>query len=140
MNLLDKPSGLVTFLPPEPDPPPPCPPPSIYASGRVAVESLENLENLDVAAELALAYQRAKRLAEAAELDEATPLNQKAQIVNSLNSILASITKSRAEIYSAEQNRALETALLTTLKRFPELQKEFMAAYKVNLGALGKKK
>ena len=137
MNLLDKPHGLATFLPPEPDPPPPCPPPSIYASGRVAVESLENL---DVAAELALAYQQAKRLAEAAEFDEATPLNQKAQIVNSLNSILASITKSRAEIYSAEQNRVLETALLTTLKRFPELQKEFMAAYKANLGSLGKKK
>lgn len=135
MNLLDKPTGLAKFLPPEPEPPPPNPPPSIYGPGG-KLAAPQNLETLDVAAELALAYQQAKRLAEAAEFDDETPLNQKAQIVNSLNSILASITKSRAEIYSAERNRAMESALLSTLKKFPELQKEFMAAYKIALERL----
>lgn len=141
MNLLDKPTGLAKFLPPEPEPPPLNPPPSIYGpDGKPRLPqsagSSNALDSLDVASELATAYQHAKRLAEAAEFDLETPLNQKAQIVNSLNTLLASITRSRSEIYSAERNRAMEAALLNTLKKYPEVQKDFMAGYKVALEKL----
>ena len=134
LNLLDMPKGLATFTPPEPEPPPLTPPPSIYTQ-RPDLNP-QSLQTLDVAVELNLAYQSAKSLLEQAQYDENTPLNQKAQVVNSLNAILASITKSRSEIYSAERNRAMETALINTLKKHPTLQKAFMDDYKIALEKL----
>lgn len=87
-------------------------------------------EPIDVAGELEYAFRSAKRLLAAAEHDEATPLNQKSQIIGALNTVLASITKSRTEVYSAEKNRLMEAALIATLKQFPEMQAAFMEKYK----------
>jgi hypothetical protein len=134
LNLLDMPKGLATFTPPPPEPPPLSPPPSIYTQ-RPDLNP-QSLQTLDVAVELNLAYQSAKSLLEQAQYDENTPLNQKAQVVNSLNAILASITKSRSEIYNAERNRAMESALINTLKKHPTLQKAFMDDYKIALEKL----
>jgi hypothetical protein len=93
-------------------------------------------ENLDVGQELELAFQSAKRLLAQAEGDVEAPLNQKAQIIGALNTVLTSISKARADFYSAERNRLLEMTLIAVLKDFPELQKPFMEAYEKALAKL----
>jgi hypothetical protein len=87
------------------------------------------LETLDLGQELEQALASTKRLLKAAEYADEIPLNQKAQILSTLNTILSSAAKSRAEIYSAARHRTLENVLLATLKQFPELQVAFMTAY-----------
>ena len=128
MSVLDLPTGLAKFELPDEAPPPSFQP-------RPRLNSIGN-EEIDVASELESAFWTAKRLLEAAEHDEGTPLNQKAQIIGSLNTVLSSITKLRAELYSAERNRLMETALINTLKMHPQLQKAFMADYEISLKSL----
>jgi hypothetical protein len=130
MDLLDTPRFAVHDSPrfhhaQTPSQPPPPPPPPL---------PVQALEDLDLAGELEQALASTKRLLRTAEYDGDIPLNQKAQILSTLNTILTSITKSRSEIYSAERNRALESTLIKVLKRFPALQSEFMLAYSEALG------
>lgn len=84
------------------------------------------LEDLDLSSELYKQYIDAKQM-----LSDATdePLNQRAQTVNSIVNILDRITKIRTEIYNAEKLKKLESALLTTLKEFPELSDRFLELY-----------
>ena len=134
MDLLTRRQDLVTFAPPEaPTPPPPHPRFSPPPPPRK--EDMQG-ENLDVGQELELAFQSAKRLLAQAEGDVEAPLNQKAQIIGALNTVLTSISKARADFYSAERNRLLEMTLIAVLKDFPELQKPFMEAYEKALAKL----
>jgi hypothetical protein len=123
MNLMKPRQGLASFEPPA-DTPPPLPPPRFAPSPRKVESGV-----IDVAQELEQAFHAAKRLLEAAEYDDSTPLNQKAQIIGALNTVLTNITKSRTEVFSAERNRALEAILIRTLKKHPTLQKDFMEDY-----------
>lgn len=95
---------------------------------------VHKLSELNVEHELLRQYQAAKRLFEAAEHDETTPLNQKAQTLNSISSILSAIIKTQTELYDAERLKALEAVLADTLREFPELETAFMTAYKTRLG------
>lgn len=95
---------------------------------------VHKLSELNVEHELLRQYQAAKRLFEAAEHDETTPLNQKAQTLNSISSILSAIIKTQTELYDAERLKALEAVLADTLREFPELEAAFMTAYKTRLG------
>jgi len=84
------------------------------------------LEDLNLADELYAQYVKAKQLLEDADKE---PLNQKAQTMNSIVNILGHITKIRTDIYNAEKLKRLESALLTTLKEFPELSDRFLELY-----------
>lgn len=136
MDLMKRPTNLIdTGWTVENAPAPLKPPEPLNAQlGRQVLGAGSGVIN--VADELEAAYQSAKRLMIAAEYDDETPLNQKAQVIGAMNTVLASITKSRSEIWSAERNRAMETCLINVLKRHPELQKAFMADYKVALEGL----
>jgi len=134
MDLLTRRQDLVTFCAPEPVPPPPLPP-RFDPPPPPRKEDLQG-ENLDVGQELELAFLAAKRLLTQAERDVEAPLNQKAQIIGALNTVLTSISKARADFYSAERSRILEMTLIAVLKEFPELQKSFMEAYEKALTKL----
>lgn len=92
-------------------------------------EVVYKLADLDLESELMLQFSTAKRLLAAAELDDGVPLNQKAQASNSITSVLATISKIRTELHSAERLKTLESTLIATLKEFPELNAAFLAAY-----------
>lgn len=131
MNLLDNEELVFTQNPAfQPSGRVPSRPPTLAEALAARGVTTVKEEPLDVAAELEMAFRSAKRLLSAAEHDESVPLNQKAQVVGALNTVLASITKSRSEIYSAERNRRMEAALIATLKKHPDLQKAFMADYR----------
>ena len=86
------------------------------------------LEDLNLADELYEQYVTAKQMLADAESDD-VPLNQKAQTMNSIVSILGHISKIRTDIYSAERLKLLEGTLLETLKKFPVLSASFIVAY-----------
>ena len=140
MDLMKRPTNLIdTGWSVENAPAPLKPPEPLNAQlGRQVLGASSGVGSgvINVADELEAAYQSAKRLMIAAEYDDETPLNQKAQVIGAMNTVLASITKSRSEIWSAERNRAMETCLINVLKQHPELQKAFMADYKVALEKL----
>ena len=94
------------------------------------------LKDIDIGVELEHAFRTAKILLDACVNDPETPLNQKAQIIGALNTILAAMVKQRADIYSAERVRTLESVLLKVLKRHTELSTEFLADYKTELAKL----
>lgn len=60
---------------------------------------------------------------------QVTPANQIAQSMNTITSILDKIMKMRTELYNAERIKKIETAIIFTLKQYPELQETFMIEY-----------
>lgn len=88
--------------------------------------------NLEV--ELLEQYNRARKLLHDANYDEEIPLSQKAAALNSATSIIGALIKSQAELYSLERIKKIESVLIQTLKRFPDMQEEFMQVYTENLG------
>lgn len=108
-------------------------------AGVVLPKSAEpvELKDIDIGVELEHAFRTAKTLLDACVNDSETPLNQKAQIIGALNTVLTAMVKQRTDIYSAERVRTLESVLLRVLKRHPELSTAFLEDYKVELEKLG---
>lgn len=88
---------------------------------------------LNLEDELLEQYNRARRLLHAAQYDDSIPLNQKATAINSATTILGALIKSQAELYSLERVKLIEAVLVATLKKFPDLQAEFLPAYEEGL-------
>ena len=101
-------------------------------AGAVLPKSAE-LKDIDIGVELEHAFRIAKTLLDSCVNDSETPLNQKAQIIGALNTVLTAMVKQRTDIYSAERVRILESVLLKALKRHPELSTAFLADYRAEL-------
>jgi hypothetical protein len=94
-----------------------------------------DLKDINLAEELALQFKQAKALYTEISNDPDTAANQKAQVINSVSSILATITKAQAELYNAERLKKLEAATLKALRTLPLPQQEaFMELYGEYLG------
>lgn len=78
-----------------------------------------DMRSIDLNKELGLQYMQAKMLYTEVGSDNATPANQKAQILNTISSIIASITKTSAEIHSVERQKKIEAATLACVKELP---------------------
>jgi len=102
---------------------------------RVDFHPLQRLSDLNIEDELLQQFNRAKRLLTDAEYDESVPLNQKAQTLNSATTILQQITKMQSDLYDSERVKMIEQILLATLRKFPEMQADFLRTYKAYLNA-----
>jgi len=100
--------------------------PKIPTPSRITATTLAEL---DLDKELLTQYKNALILREDTEHDEEIPLSQKAQLLNTINSILTSITKSQTELYDAERLKLYEGTLVTVLKKFPDVSEAFFKAY-----------
>lgn len=103
----------------------------VYVAPYVPV----TLETLNLEKEFLEQYNTAKKLLHCAEVDMSIGLNQKAQLLNSITSIINAIVKGQAELYSMERIKLIESTLIRVLKKHPELQNAFMADYKEALDA-----
>lgn len=92
----------------------------------------KTLGQLDLSQELLLQYQKANELLKNAEFED-TPLNQKAQAMNSIVNILAQIIKQQEIVHNMSEITRLELALIATLKEFPEVKERFLASYEGKL-------
>lgn len=91
-------------------------------------------ETLSLKDELLGQYNNARRLYAQIETDDGIPANQKAQVLNTLTSILVQITKSQESLHNSQTFKMMEESLIQTLKRCPEqLQTEFYRIYEETL-------
>lgn len=75
----------------------------------------------------------AKKLFHEASYDASIPVAQKAQLLNSITSIVNALVKGQLDLYSLEEVKAIERALIATLKKFPEVEVAFMTEYEGQL-------
>jgi hypothetical protein len=88
------------------------------------------LADIDMEAELVLQLHQVKGMLDDVINDGGTPANQKAQVANSITTILGQLSKIQTEMYDAERVKAMEAALIKTLEsETPELKEKFLATY-----------
>lgn len=95
--------------------------------------SATTLAELDLDHELLTQYKAAQTLLTEAAYDKVTPLNQKAQILNSITAIITQIIKLQLEVHSIQEVKEIESALIETLKAFPDVKQKFLDTYKKKL-------
>jgi len=78
------------------------------------------LKDLDLETELVIQFQVVKTLQTRVMDDKTTPSNQRAQVANSCASTLQQLTKMQAEFYTSERFKAIESALIKLLRKWPE--------------------
>lgn len=89
-----------------------------------------SLKDFNLEKELILQFLQAKELQNNAKSLDGVPMNQRAQLANSLKGLLSDITRLQHAIYNAEQYRLMEAALAKALKSLPkEAQEVFFKLY-----------
>jgi hypothetical protein len=86
-------------------------------------------DNINLKDEVLSQYNQAKKMLHEATYDSSVPLNQKAQLLNSLSTIISTLIKQQQELFNLEQLRKIEGTLVTVLKNYPDVQTEFLAEY-----------
>lgn len=78
------------------------------------------LSKMNMEQETLLQYHATRYLQTVVLNDDSVPANQKAQVANSVSSVLEKITRMQMEIYSTERFKAIELLLIRTLNKLPE--------------------
>lgn len=77
-----------------------------------------DLNDIDLGQELADNLTAARQLRLDITHDD-TPANQKAQVMNTITSILANLVKLQTDLYNAQRQKDLEEILITVIKTLP---------------------
>jgi hypothetical protein len=93
------------------------------------LDAVTSLNTLDLEGELLTQYKTAKRMLEEVEGEDEVGLNQKAQMLNTIGSILANIVKTQAELHNIERLKVIEATLIEVLKRHETVREAFLADY-----------
>lgn len=93
------------------------------------------LAHLNMEEELVLQLYRAKSLqTKTMEADE-IPANQKAQVMNSVASVIGDLIRLQERLFNAERFKAIEAILLESLKMLPKAQAEAFIIEYAKLGS-----
>lgn len=95
----------------------------------INVITANNLSELDLDQELLSQYKTARALLDAVKTDKETPLNQKAQVLNTITSLISHIIKMQESLHNVEKLKVIENTLIETLKEFPKIKEKFLKAY-----------
>lgn len=89
-----------------------------------------SLSELNLEQELVIQFMSVKELLNDVSRDVMTPANQKAQVINSLSSVLLQMTKSQTDLYNAERIKKIERAVIEVLGKISQkLAEEFLESY-----------
>ena len=99
---------------------------------RIAILLPTTLDSINLEDELLTQLRSLKLLL----VDSAdAPANQRAQVGNSITTILKQLVDLQTSITTTETIKRIERTLLSTLKEFPEMQAPFLKAYEESLNA-----
>lgn len=107
---------------------------------RARVDNLlpvRSLKDLDLAQELVLQVQALQALQTRVMNDAGeTPVNQIAQVANSLSAALGNLIKVQSDVYTSERLKAIESVLIEAVKTLPnDAQEAFFGEYERALKA-----
>lgn len=99
------------------------------------VETLtEHLGNsTNVRFELLQHYERCKRIAQDAEALFMEEPKAFGAASNTVTAVLKELSRQEVEVYNAEKAKAMEAAIINTIKEFPEIADSFLERFKANL-------
>lgn len=86
---------------------------------RIDMTLKVDLSRLNLAEELGLQYRAGMAMLQDLETDEGTPMNQRAQVYNSVRASLTEIIKQQKIVYTAERMKRYESAFLKVLQQLP---------------------
>jgi hypothetical protein len=78
-----------------------------------------SLKDLSIETELLIQFDALRRLQSEIFADEGTPGNQKAQVANSLGSVLAKLADLQTEVYESERFKRVENAVIRFIMGLP---------------------
>lgn len=85
----------------------------------------QTIEEVNLIKETLLQIHRGKALLEeATKKDSAVPMNQRAQVQNSLGSMLTQLAKMQMELYTSERVKRIQVAVIKVIKTLPKLQQD----------------
>ena len=93
------------------------------------LQGVSHISELKLEDELLDVYRRSKRLMASIESDLGIQPNHKVQAANAVNGILQDIVKTQERFYNVETLKAMEYALVETLKAFPDMKDMFTKVY-----------
>jgi hypothetical protein len=93
------------------------------------VVTATTLSELNLEDELLTQYKTARSLLELVKSDNQTPLNQKAQVMNTITTLLSNILRMQENLHNVERMKIIENVLIDTLKEHPKLRDKFLPAY-----------
>jgi DNA mismatch repair ATPase MutS len=97
---------------------------------RIDIQLKVEIKHLKLTEELGLNYRKGQVLLDETMRDAACPANQKAQVFNSVKSMLSQIIVEQGIVYSAERLKRFEIAFLKVLEKLPkESQETFFDLY-----------
>lgn len=94
------------------------------------------LDDLDLDKEILDQYKNAKTILDDILNDNSVAANQKAQVINTISSILQNIIKLQQELHNVERLKLIENVLIETLQNHETLKEAFLRDYKTNLEKL----
>lgn len=90
----------------------------------------KSLNDLDMAQESVLQLLTLQKLQRDVADDNDVPANQRAQVGNSVTSMISNLVKMQESVYSSERFKKIEQALMQCIKNLPEdTQREFIERY-----------
>ena len=90
------------------------------------------LDKFNMEQELLLQYHCVRELQNEVISDDTIPPNQRAQVANSVASVLNKIAELQTEVYTSERFKNIENLLVRTLSKLPEdLAAEFLDQYEL---------
>ena len=89
---------------------------------------LPALSDINLEDEIVYQFISAKAMLETVRANTLIPVNQRAQLQNSVAGIIDQLAKLQKAMYGPEQNRLRERALVSALKQHPNLQSAYFAA------------
>lgn len=101
------------------------------------MESLKEylgISRIDLESALIEQYQRCRQIAIQAEerfLDNPSAM---ASALNALTTALKELSRQETEVYNVEQAKKLESAIINTIKEFPDIKEDLLKSFQKNLG------
>jgi hypothetical protein len=96
---------------------------------------IKSLDDLDLVQESLRQLQMAKQLqADAAKKDAGVPMNQRAQVQNSISNIITTLAKVQMELHTSERHKRIQSAVVKVVKSLPkEAQDRFFELLEAEL-------
>ena len=92
-------------------------------------QKAKTLDDLDLDKELLQQFTTAKEVLEDIRHEQDVPANQKAQVINTISSILQSILKMQQDLHNVERMKLVENTLIEVLQRHQTLRDAFLEDY-----------